>query len=371
MKLLFLLLFILVYEARAFDNPYTMRSPEALLMGDANTAVNSDSFTLFYNPASMARHKADFTLNPFNPQASGTNILADMDRFKNFPDEPVGVSKVLMNYPAHASVGISPGFKMFNVGVSFLAQDSYDLMLRNRANPILDLDIRSDRGVLVGAGIPIGPRRLNKKSKMGSQTSIGLGAKYIERSGVNDRLALAGPTVTNSLGQDDIDKIVKSLGRVKGVGFGFDAGLEHVEKSGNGQLVLGLAAMDIGGTDFRVGKNPDNLKVANIRNQVNLGIAGGHDYRFFHYILSADVRALNEEMDFGKRLRLGAQVGIPGLKLMAGMNSGYYSYGATVDLAFIKLTAGFYDTELGSTYKQIQSKRFIIYLSLFDFSFDA
>jgi hypothetical protein len=76
-------------------------------------------------------------------------------------------------------------------------------------------------------------------------------------------------------------------------------------------------------------------------------------------------------MDFGKRLRFGAQVGIPGLKLMGGINSGYYSYGATVDLALMKLTAGFYDVELGSKYKQTKSKRFVIYLSLFDFSFDA
>jgi len=42
-----------------------------------------------------------------------------------------------------------------------------------------------------------------------------------------------------------------------------------------------------------------------------------------------------------------------------------------LDLAFAKVTAGFYDLELGSTYKQTKSRRFIIYLSLFDFSFDA
>ncbi len=76
-------------------------------------------------------------------------------------------------------------------------------------------------------------------------------------------------------------------------------------------------------------------------------------------------------MDFGKRLRFGGQLGIPGLTFLGGINSGYYSYGAQVDLAFMKLTGGFYDVELGSKYKQIKSRRFVIYLSLFDFSFDA
>ena len=355
----------------SFDNPYLMRSPRGLLMGDAFTAVNDDDYTLFYNPASLGRHKRDFTFYPFNGHISGTNVLNDMDKFENFPDEPVGVAKVLMDYPAHASAGIAPGFKLFNVGVSFLSNESFDVLLRNRAHPMMDLDIRSDRGVLMGIGIPLGPSRLNRRTLSGSQTSLGISAKYIERTGVRDTLALAGPTVIDSLGKDEMSDVLDSLGRVKGIGWGFDAGFEHVVKSGNSQVVLGLAAMDITGTEFKVDKNPNNLRVADSRNQVNLGLAGGQDYKFFHYILSADVRALNEEMDFGKRLRFGAQVGIPGLKFMAGVNSGYYSYGAMLDLALLKLTAGFYEVELGSKYKQNKSSRFILYLSLFDFSFDA
>ncbi|WP_408097396.1 hypothetical protein ACJVC5_00375 [Peredibacter sp. HCB2-198] len=357
--------------AFAFDTPYTMRSPRGLLMGDAFTAVNDDEFTLFYNPAALARHKRDFTLNPVNPQFHGTNILNDMDRFKDFPDEPVGASKVLMDYPAHASAGIAPGFKLFNVGVTFLANESYDVLLRNRSHPMLDLDLRSDRGVMMGIGIPIGLGRLSRKNSQGSQTSLGVSAKYLERTGVRDTLALAGPVVLDSLGQDELEKVLKTLGRVKGVGFGFDAGLEHVVRRGNSQFVASLVALDITGTNFKEQSHPDNLQVADIRDQFNIGLAAGQDFKLFHYILSADVRALNEEMDFGKRLRFGAEVGVPGLSVMAGMNSGYYSYGASLDLAFMKVTAGFYDMELGSKYKQIKSRRFVLYLSLFDFSFDA
>lgn len=370
-KSLFFFILFYVFESQAFDNPYFMRSPTGLLMGDAFTAVNDDEFTLFYNPASLGRHKNDFTIYPLNPRISGTNLLNDMERFEDFPDEPVGVSKVLMDYPAHASLGVAPGFKLFNVGVSFLANDSYDLLLRNPSHPMLSLDLRADRGVLVGVGIPIGPSRISRRSGSGSQTTLGLGVKYIERTGVKDTLALAGPTVLETLDQDELDKILKSLGKVKGIGYGFDAGLEHVIRSGNGQFVLGLSALDITGTDFKEAKNKDKLEVADNRDQINLGMAFGHDFKLFHYILSADVRALNEEMHFGKRLRLGAQVGIPGITLMGGINSGYYSYGATLDLKLVKLTAGFYDVEIGSKYKQIKSERFILYLSLFDFSFDA
>lgn len=366
----FLFLFLSL-NALAFDTPYTMRSPRGLLMGDAFTAVNDDEFTLFYNPAALARHKRDFSLSPINPQFQGSNVLNDMERFENFPDEPVAAADVLMDYPAHASAGIAPGFKLFNVGVSFLANESFDVLLRNRAHPMLDLDMKSDRGVMVGIGIPLGPSRLGRKNGQGSQTSLGISAKYLERTGVRDTLALAGPTVVDSLGKDELQDVLKTLGRVKGIGYGFDAGIEHVARHGNSQFVASLAALDITGTDFKEQAHPDNLQVSDIRDQVNLGLAAGQDFKLFHYILSADIRGLNEQMDFGKRLRFGVEFGVPGLSVMGGLNSGYYSYGATLDLVFMKLTAGFYDMELGSKYKQIKSRRFLLYLSLFDFSFDA
>src|SRR6478736_4351340 len=99
MKWIFALpLILLAFDSFAFDYPYTMRSPKAVLMGDAFTAVNDDDFTLFYNPASLGRHRRDLTLTPFNPSMNATNILGDMNRFKNFPNEPVGASDVLMDY---------------------------------------------------------------------------------------------------------------------------------------------------------------------------------------------------------------------------------------------------------------------------------
>lgn len=370
-KLGIFLVFFISTSVFAFEFPYTMRSPKALLMGDAYTAVNDDEYTLFYNPATLGRHKHDLTLHPFSGQLAATNILKDMNRFQNFPSTADGAANVLMDYPVHASAGIAPGFKLFNFGLSVLTSQSFDALLRNKSHPMLDLDLRQDKGVVMGFALPIGPGRINKKSNNGSQTSLGISTKYIERTGVKDTLALAGPTVIGALGQSEVDKLLNSLGKVKGRGWGFDAGLEHVARSGNSQFVLGLSALDITGTEFSVNKNTDKMKVANTKDQVNLGMAAGQDFTLFHYIISADVRGLNEQMDFGRRVRLGAQIGIPGITLLGGMNSGYYSYGAEIDLMFMKLTTGFYDVELGSKYKQIKSSRFIIYLSLFDFSFDA
>ena len=365
------LIFFISSSVFAFEHPYILRSPRALLMGDAFTAVNDDEFTLFYNPASLARHKNDLTLYPFSGYLAGTNILADMKRFEDFPDEPVAASDVLMNYPVHASAAVAPGFKLFNFGITFIANESIDALLRNPAHPMLDLDVRSDKGVAFGFGLPLGPNRISKKSASGSQTSLGFSTKYIERTGVRDTLALSGPTVIDSLGQDEVNDLFKSLGHVKGIGWGFDAGVEHIIRQNSAQYVIGLSALDITGTEYKVDKNPNNLKVAGTKDQINLGLAAGQEFSLFHYIVSADVRALNEQIDFGKRVRFGGEVGIPGITIMGGLNSGYYSYGAQLDIGFLKLMGGFYDVELGSRYKQTKSRRFILYLSLFDFSFDA
>ncbi len=370
-KSFFLLGLLCSFSAIAFDNPYVLRSPRALLMGDAFTAVNDDAFALFYNPATLGRHKNDFTMYPVNGTFTATNVLADLDRFEDLEDDPVATANALMDYPVHAGINTAPGFKMFNFALSAIVSDSYDVLLRNTSNPTLDIDLRSDRGMAMGVAFPIGPGRLNKKSTEGSQTSLGIGLKYIERTGVSDQIGLLSPTVLNSLDQEELEDLIKSLGRVRGQAWGFDAGVEHVMRKGNSQFILGLAALDMTGTDFKVPENDNKLKVANSRDQINLGMAFGQDHKIFHYILSADIRALNEEMEFGKRLRAGLEVGIPGLSVMAGLNSGYYTYGATLDLGFIKTTAGFYEVEVGSKYRQTKSSRFVIAVSLFDFSFDA
>lgn len=371
MILFSIIIFLIQSQIYAFDYPYTMRSPEGLVMGDAYTAVNADEFTLFYNPASLGRHKKDFTFYPFNPQFNGTNIFNDVQRFKEFQNGEIKASEVLMDYPIHASAGIAPGFKLFNVGVSFFASENYDLLLRNNSHPMLDMDIHSDKGILIGTGIPIGKSRVNRQSQSGSQTSLGLSFKYIERKGFRETIALLSPEVAQALSSDGIEDLLDSFDRVKGVGYGFDAGIEHVVRKGSSQFILGLSALDIGGIEFREESHPDRIQVSDIRDQLNLGIAVGQDFKFVHYILSADARGLNEETDFGKRIRLGAQIGIPGFNFMGGINSGYYSIGASVDLIFMKLTAGLYGLELGTNYQQTKSSRFVVYLSLFDFSFDA
>jgi hypothetical protein len=91
----------------------------------------------------------------------------------------------------------------------------------------------------------------------------------------------------------------------------------------------------------------------------------------FKGTFSLDVRELNREPDFLQRFRAGVELGATFLSVLGGWNAGYYSYGVALDLGIIKVTAGLYGVEAGGGYRRVESERFVIYLSLFDFSFDA
>lgn len=363
---------LITLHAQAFEGPVGIRSPRGLLMGDAWTAVNTDEYTLFYNPASMGRHSRDFTFYPFNPTVTGTNVLSDMDKFDNFPDTPNGVADVIMDYPVHIGTNIVPGFKLFNFGFNLIASEQADLLLRNRIHPTLDVDYRSDRGFVMGLGIPIGPGRIGGKSVAGQQTTVGLGVKYIKRKGIYDGYSLTGTDLLDYIdSEEDMDEIVRRLGLVEGSAWGFDAGLEHVIRRGPNQVVFGLAALDITTTDFDVPKNDENKTVAPMKDQVNLGAAWMHRSAVFKGTFSVDIRGLTQEMEMMERVRVGLELGVPGVSALAGFNAGYLSYGVGVDVGFFKATAGFYGVEAGGAYRRTESERFVLYVSLFDFSFDA
>ena len=85
MKKLILIYFLLFFSfARAREFRYLQRSPKALLMGDAYTAIADDEYTLFYNPAAMGRHKG-LSVYFVNPEVAVTNAIDELDRFENFP----------------------------------------------------------------------------------------------------------------------------------------------------------------------------------------------------------------------------------------------------------------------------------------------
>lgn len=380
MKKTFLIIFILLNNIEAFSQEinYIGRSPRAQLMGDAYTAVADDEYTLFYNPAALGRNKG-VTLTPFNPTIGGTNVLKDTDRFKDFPkDDPAAIANKILNYPVSLQASVFPGLKMSSFGMSLFATSKTNMVLRNAIHPILDIDYRYDRGFIAGYAHSIGSgafaSRIKKTSKQkittGQRVSFGIAVKRINREGMSDQYDLFGTTLLNKIssGSTSISELKEALGYSKGKAWGVDLGTEYAYARGRGLFTAGFSILDVGDTRFTKTEGIGDVPKQDM--SINTGVAYKEDFGLFDYTLSADLRPLNSSVDFSRKFHFGSEFSFPLITLNAGWSEGYVSYGGSVKLWPVKLTAGFYGIEVGSKYKEQEAKRFIVYISLFDFSFD-
>ena len=376
LRLLFLAIFFST-TLLASEVSYIARSPRALLMGDAYTAIADDEYTLFYNPAALGRNKGvAFTL--FNPSFGVTDVLSEQNRFKSFPTTAPLIANRLMEIPVYLQAGIFPTLKMGQFAFTLFANNKTSFVLRNATHPMLDLDYRYDRGFICGFAHNIGSGAFSTKAvkggksstSAGNRLSIGFALKHMSRQGIKDQFDLFGTGLLSKInsGATSVAALKTALGYSTGKAWGFDLGTEYAISSGHTTLTSAISILDVANTRFQKTEG-----VADVPNQdmtINSGVALKQDFGIFDYTLSADLHPLNGPTDLGRKFHLGSEFSIPLLTVDLGLSEGYLSYGASVKLWPLKITAGFYGVEVGYHYKEEQAKRFILYLSLFDFSID-
>lgn len=368
-KISYLFFILVTTKAFSFGESRIISSPRSLLMGDAFTSFANDEYTLFYNPALLARHSG-FSFSPLNPKMSATNPLGDPDRFKDLPDEPVDVYDRISGYPIHIGMEYAPGFKMGRFGMNLIYNKKADLMLMNNVSPKLYVNEKYDKGFIAGYAHPFWGRYSHKSG--GEQLAFGFSVKYINREGLDGSFALTSPTILDALDEGDINSVLKKLGEAKGSGWGGDVGFDYVKRTGNSTFSTSISFLDPI-TKIHTEKNEEGTVVPDETFKTNLGFAFEQNFNpLFGYSISADIHELNnQDLDFRRKFKMGVSLGNKALRLMGGVNSGYFSYGLGAKLVLLNIFAGFYDVESGVQYQQVRSNRFFIYLSLFDFTFDA
>ena len=358
-KLVFILGIIFLSNALAGEPRYLARSPRGLLMGDAYTSIADDEYTLYYNPAILARHSG-FSFWPINPMISVTNIVKEPDRFNDTGTTTSEFADQVMDFPIHLGLNAAPGFKMGRFGISAIVNYSTNFNLMNKVTPMLDVDHRFDKGFIAGYGIPLS-----------GDLAMGMNVKYIQREGLLGTYNLLGKTMMDAIAAGEPDAILEELGQVRGSGWGVDFGLDYVIASSPQMFTMGLVFQDIY-TILHTEDNEQDLEVQKQPLNVNFGTSYALQAAGFGLLFSADIRNLeDQQMELMRRVRLGTEIKIsPLLSLMAGYNSGGYSYGIKFDTGLINFYAGFYDEEIGEELGQQRSSRALIYFSIFDFTFD-
>jgi hypothetical protein len=368
-KIILFSLFTFSFNAFCVEPRTLGRSTKGLLMGDAFTAVADDEYTLFYNPALLARHSG-FSFTPFNPSISVPNVLSDSERFTDLGTDVQDIYSAAAGFPIHIGAGMAPGFKMGKFGLSAILNMQTNILLQNEVNPTMEIDHRYDKGFIMGYASPLSGSF--SQSSGGQHLALGGSIKYINRESVYGNYYLLGTELLDALSAGEISDVLTELGQVNGQGWGFDLGLDYAVSNGPSTFTMGLAMLDIV-TLLQTAENDDDREVQPQPMQVNFGtswkgeVGGG-----FGLTVTADIRNLEQQMEFMKRIRLGGEISLsPALSLLAGLNGlNNYSYGLKTNLGLFKVFTGLYTEEVGEKLDQIESERFIIYFSLFSFNFD-
>lgn len=376
MKIILLLLFSNYLFAK--EASYLARSPRGILMGDAYTAIADDEYTLFYNPAILGRNKGvDITL--LDPSIGLTNLYDDQERFKNFPksDAPA-IANRIMDLPIYVQASAFPTIKMAQFGFTFFLNSKTNIVLRNATHPMLDVNYSYDRGFITGFAFNLGsgafmskPKKNAKaKATSGQRTSVGFGLKHMNRQGLDAQFDLFGTSLLSTInsGTSDIDTLKAALGFSTGKAWGYDLGVEYAYSSGNKLFTAGYSLLDIGDTKFKIIKGTQ--AIPNQKMTANAGIGFKQDFGIFDYTLSADLHPILGPVDFARQFHFGTELSLPFISFLAGWGEGYVSYGGSIKFWPIKITTGVYSVEVGSHYREQEAKRFVFYLSLFDFSID-
>ncbi len=358
---------------------YLNRSAEAMLMGDAFTAVADDEMTLFYNPAALGRHRG-VSIIPFKPNITLPDVLDKelsldnpkfgiSDRFQSFPKDPALVAERVLGYPIYLEVGAAPAIKIMNFGLNLFAVSKTSMDVQNAIHPVLDLSYRLDRGITFGYAFTNGNGGKGKNPQ-GSNTSFGFGLKTMNRQALENDFDLFGTSLLDIIQNSDNYKAIrKNLGYSKGSGFGFDLGFEYNYYTGPTRYTFGLSWLDVGDTSFS--KEDGIVDVPDQEQSLNLGTSFNQDFGLFDYTLAADYsNIIDASTPAISKLKLGARARFPILSAYLGYNGGYASWGLGVDLLIFNIKLGFYGIELGQNFRQEEGKRTVISISLAEFNLD-
>ena len=358
------------------EYPYLYKSPRAMGMGGAYTAVGGRVDSLFYNPAGLSGIPKDkgWEVNLINVTAeAGKNSFDFYDDLTTAmdagdvngdgsadDDEQRAVNDVLAQYRGenlHIRVAdftsMGKSWNRFAFGIGGLGSARFDAVAHQGFSSDGFLELNSDvtyGGVL---GFSVG---------MTENLFLGIGAKVLTRDSVIHKFT-AREMVEH---QDNLDDYVMEDLKTSGNGVGFDAGLVwKFAPDSWWKPSLGVSALNIGDLDFQdAGVLPMTI---------NAGIAVNPQIWFRSLTLAADyidiTNNFTQDEDMAKRIRFGAELQLFD-KLAAEMaiRTGIYqrnlTFGADLRLLIFTFSYAMYTEEVGAYAGQDEDKRQLLTLNM-------
>ncbi len=326
----------------------------SLAMGGAYISFVRGADALFHNPAALTRVEGfDFII----AQAQGA-YSKDAKRFADQAQNngtPLTLTDLNKFYGLNSFADLTArtGFVMPYFGVGFYSSNYILESFNNPPFPTFQATFISDYGYFVAGAVPIGPK-----------ASFGFSGRHVKRWGGSKDIP-----VTDLVGSTD-RKVLENNFQDKGTGNAIDLSA-MVTLPFKLDTTVAAVWKDLGRTTFSqtAGTQAPPSQAENLM----FGASVQHDVsivNFTHAIEYKFVTTPNE--DFSKKIHLGTEASFGLIDLRAGLNQGYLTYGAGIDLWFIEADAAFYTSELADAAGQLKNDREVYSLTLrldFDQSF--
>jgi hypothetical protein len=320
-------------------------SIRALGMGNAYLGVVENADALFYNPAGLARVSGlNWLIADPRVGLNGEEVLttvADIQDATTFEDT------IQSLYGDHVWVGGGAKTAVTLPYLGFAIYDALDasLDINNPMYPNLDISVVNDYGYALGAAVPILP-----------VLHMGAVIKYIQRTGARVPF---GPTYISSLSPDTIIANVEN----KGEGYSLDLGM-NLLIPGPISPVLSFVWKNVGVTKFEA-QDITLSAPPNDRDEMSIGAALNVDLIAVSVRPVFDFKYLNrEDVQLGKKIHFGVELGLPLIDIRAGFSEGYYTIGAGLNLGIIRMDAASYGVELGEYPGQREDRRYALQFTM-------
>lgn len=340
-SILFLSLALTVFstfaDARILYQP--LQTTRSMGMGGTGIAFTRGVDALFVNPAALARVEGySFTIAEAQA-AAGKNSQRLVDQMEN-NGGTISATDLndLYGQTFFADASAKSGMVIPYFGVGAYSSNYFHETFSDPVYPTFDVDFVSDYGYLIAAAIPLGPN-----------VSFGVAGRHVKRWSTQTQIL-----VTDLIGTNDQD-LIKSRAQDRGTANALDVSFLATLP---GELKPSLAFVwkDVGMTRFEptAGNGPE-------RQDDNLifGASIQHPFAYGSWTHAIEYKFISTpNEDFTKKIHIGTEASFGLIDLRAGLSQGYLTYGAALDLSFIRIEAAAYTLELGRSAGQSPSDRY-------------
>lgn len=324
-----------------------------LAMGGTCMSHVHGAQALFLNPAALARVEGfDFIIGQVQAGVSkdAQSVAEQMTGTQSQSSFSLNDVQSLYGKNVEAEVTARSGFVMPYFGVGAY---SYNYLLESFGNPTyptFNINYLSDYGYIIGGAVSMGP-----------MTSLGVAVRGAKRWGGQEDVNVLSLVGANN--KNLIDQTFPNHGTGTALDLSFLTTLQTDLKP-----TFTLVWQDVGTTRYQMYSGQQDPP----RQSDNLifGTSIEHDFLLGHWTHAFEYKFMRTTgEDLTKKLHLGTEVSYGLIDLQAGLNQGYLTYGAGVDLWFLELQAAVYATELGTYGGQTRSDRYQVSLT-FSLDFD-